>query len=232
MASSSCDFSVAIPACCCSATAGCLMHLLLLKERISAACVQINDTMGVAAAVQIEGNALDNETDVHEQVLQQLQLTDQQTDNILTCYGFLSSLYGPVTNHRSQLLQQKHLLHHPSSVTHSSHQDNPPTLTALLGDTEAASSSLQQQQKLQSRRFQWQKSVQQQQQLHWKHQQQHQQYLNTLGINMGKEVTITHIAAFTLWGCLSWSQVAQLILGCYPVPANPLVLAAVIQQQQ
>lgn len=161
---------------------------------------------------------------MYVQSLQQMDLSQQQRDSMVACFDFFVGLYGPVTSERVKMQQQEQ---------QEQQEQQQAACSSKEGKNGAVSSDAED--GVDKSPFEVQRSVQKQQQQSWEEQQQRQQFLQTMDINMGKELMIIHLAAFTFWGSLTWLQAAKLVITCYPFPANPVVLVSVIEdlmQQQ
>lgn len=144
---------------------------------------------------------------VYCSALEQLNLSQQQQDDILACHSTYSAVTSRILRQLSQLQTDMKLW----------------TEQRAERTTTGASDS----RSLRSMRA----KLRQLQQLMYEQQQEQDHHLMRLRKTLGKQFTVAYLAMFSILGNLSWRQVAQLALVCFPHPADPLILASVLHGQ-
>lgn len=185
----------------------------------------------ISAHIQVTGELREQDSSAYVVALQQLDLSRQQQDLIVACSGFYDKLLSAVVadrsrshqhhddsdhdDHHHQQQQQQHV---KASGPHSDSDSSSSIAAASAADSAIAEGFMCQQ--AQHQRRQWQQM------------QVRQQRLQSLDVSIGKELMLIHATMYALWGRLTWLQAGKLMIACFPQPAVPVFLAAVLKEQQ
>lgn len=170
---------------------------------------------------------------LYQAAAQQLVLSSRQQQRIVTALRFFRQLTEPAVLARQQLQQQ--LQDQPLTTGDAAASEAPPAAAAtpqggMSDDTAAppaaAAGGLR---GVLPEPCRPQQAVLQQQEREWGLQQQRQQQLSQLQLLLRKEAVLKHCASSCIQGCLTWKQMAQFVLACYPWVASPIALAQAVE---